>query len=90
MIFGVLGWVFVEDKKECAGSKIKTGSFPFVADCAAKCEGISAMFIFGTNDYGRNRCKDQDCDCYCETSASIYGSCNQQSHDGFRLYKYGK
>ena len=47
------------------------------------------MFAFGTNDFGTNRCNDDGCSCYCETSATEEGTCKRVDHNGYRLYKYG-
>ena len=46
------------------------------------------MFIFGTNDFGTNRCFVEGCNCVCETSAKDDGTCDMESHDGYRLYKF--
>ena len=77
----------VADKKECSGTETSS-RFPFLADCAAHCNGTASMFAFGTNDYGIDRCDNEDCKCLCETSATVNGSCDQEDTNGFRLYKY--
>ena len=46
------------------------------------------MFIFGTNDFGQNRCDEDGCVCVCETGAKDDGTCNMISHDGYNLYKF--
>ena len=46
------------------------------------------MFIFGTNDFGQNRCDEDGCVCVCETGAKDDGTCNMVSHDGYNLYKF--
>ena len=46
------------------------------------------MFIYGTNDFGEERCFADGCSCFCETSAMPNGTCNTTSHMGFVLYKY--
>ena len=50
------------------------------------------MFIFGTNDFGDDRCESngKQCQCYCETSAKDKGlvTCETSDHNGFRLYKF--
>ena len=47
------------------------------------------MFIFGTNDFGENKCvTNAGCDCYCETSAAMDGTCNMIDNIGYRLYKF--
>ena len=79
---------------ECAGPEVfitphkehKTGIS--IEECAYSCKGISSMFIFGTNDYGDERCWDDKCTCICETAAADDGTCNQIGHKGYRLFKY--
>ena len=83
-----LGWNLVGQKLDCDGSEEAIGRLTEIGDCASACIGISSMFIFGTNDFGTNRCYDDGCECFCETSASPIGSCNTISHEGYRLYKY--
>ena len=50
------------------------------------------MFAFGTTDYGfaPARCSNDNvnCECLCETSASPNGTCQEEHHTGYRLYKY--
>ena len=84
-----LGWVLVEEKKDCSGSEINKGKLQWVGDCAAQCKGEASMFIFGTNDFGTARCYGDGCDCYCKTSATGEGTCTRVNHNGYRLYKYG-
>ena len=83
------GWFLVKEKTECTGSESGKGYLPSIEDCASHCTGIASMFIFGTNDYGTTRCNENGCQCYCETSATTDGECDQTTHNGFRLYKYG-
>lgn len=81
-------WVLVADKMECGGSEETTGYFSSLEECAGSCQKISSMFIFGTNDYGTDRCQNGTCRCFCETAATADGICSQINHNGFRLYKY--
>ena len=82
-------WLKVADKQECGGSENYKGFVPSVEECALKCNTEASMFIYGTRDYGNvDSCNDNACQCYCETSATVNGTCDQQSHDGYRLYKY--
>merc|ERR1719273_198384 len=46
------------------------------------------MFIFGTNNFGKRRCNNDGCKCYCETSALEDGSCEVKNHKGYLLYKF--
>ena len=83
--------MLVGDKKECSGTdKIFKGNLLSGADCAVKCMGTASMFIFGTNDYGGNRCNADGCQCRCELASTTDGQCDQTDHNGYRLYKYGK
>ena len=91
------GWLLVGEKKECAGSDTYQDNLQSVGDCAAKCQGTTSMFIFGTNDFGAKKCgtakeigvgKEDGCACFCETAATINGVCKQIETTGYRLYKY--
>ena len=79
------------EKKECGGKEESKGKLDSLQECADACYGVASMFIFGTNDFGKDRCESngKQCDCYCETSANDDGTCDITDHDGFRLYKYG-
>ena len=81
--------VLVGSRMECAGSEVLYYASS-IDDCAIKCEGIAEMFIFGTNDFGdSDKCSDNGlCKCFCETSSSYDGTCQQISHNGYRLFKY--
>lgn len=77
------------DKMECGGSEEYKGYFAGLEECGSSCEKISSMFIFGTNEYGEDRClANGTCSCFCETAETSDGVCNQISHSGFRLYTY--
>ena len=84
----IVGWSLVAEEKECSGSGLWMGYLDSIEACVAKCRGVASMFIFGTNDFGYNRCYSEKCACYCETSAKDEGTCNLISHSGYRLYKY--
>ena len=59
-----------------------------VDKCAEACKGVAEIFIFGTNDFGNDRCYEDGCKCICETSAEDDGTCDVVQHDGYRLYKF--
>jgi len=81
-------WSLVAEKKECSGAEAYIGWVSTLEECAKKCMW-SSMFIYGTNDFGSNKCgKDKWCKCYCETAASAVNTCNQINHSGYRLYQY--
>ena len=84
----ILDWLLVADKTECRGSEKDMGYISTADECSKKCKGQSSMFSFGTRDYGDSRCGFTGCKCFCETSASMDGTCSQVSHNGYRLYKY--
>ena len=86
----ILEWTLQASKTECSGSEISKGKLPSVDECASECKGISSMFAFGTNDYLKNRCDNNGCNCLCETSAAEEGTCDRVDHNGYRLYKYSK
>ena len=84
-------WISIADKTECGGSEISKGTKKTLSDCAKTCQGLSSMFIYGTNDFGEDKCKTngtEDCPCYCETSYNKAGECKMVENNGYRLYKY--
>ena len=86
-----LPWTLVAVKTECDGENIAYNSaeqIQYVEECAETCKGKSAMFAFGTSDYGTSRCEGGGCYCLCETAAREDGTCNQVTHEGYRLYTY--
>ena len=79
----------VKEKIECSGLQSYMGKKSKIEVCARYCLGKASMFIFGTNDFGENRCEtNAGCDCYCETSAAMDGTCNTIDNIGYRLYKF--
>ena len=89
-LFSPSDWTKVTDEVECGGSEKSIGTVNSLKDCADSCRGISSMFIYGTNDFGENKCKTlgmEDCPCYCETSAKD-AECEWVDNSGYKLYKY--
>ena len=83
--------MLVEEEKECDGSEIlfmNEDSKKSIIDCANECRNRASMFIFGTNDFGNDRCSEHGCSCSCETSATPDGTCTTVSNSGYRLYKF--
>ena len=80
-------WELVAEKHECGGDEENAGRKKTLEECANSCRGVSSMFVYGTNDFGQNRCSSVDCLCYCELSSKL-GQCNQITHNGYRLYRY--
>ena len=83
-------WLLEEEKVECTGDEVPQGRLNDVESCAKACKDTSSMFIYGTNDFGEDRCYANGCECTCETSALADGTCTTASHNGYRLYKYVK
>ena len=88
-------WILVADKMECDDPDDKFNivhpqeeGLNTADDCANVCRGISSMFAFSTNDFGKDQCNEKGCRCLCEISASQDGSCKQVDTDGYRLYKF--
>ena len=76
-------WRVLGDKMECTGEESLFDSIPTIDECADKCEGISELFAYGTNDYGSDTAQT----CACETVAKD-GTCKTKQTDGYRLYIY--
>ena len=75
----------------CKGDKIEYGyerRISTAEECAKACKGQSSIFSFGTNDFGKQKCKDGVCMCLCETEASSDGSCPLYRNKGYRLYQF--
>ena len=85
---GSLGWSLVGEKTKCSGRESAKGNVLSITECASHCKEESSMFIFGTNDFGGARCLKGGCECFCETSAKLDGSCELIDNNAFRLYKY--
>ena len=89
------GFTLVANAKECSGTELDVDDFKTVQECADRCYGTSSMFIYGTNDFGANKCKkkyhwwgDIQCPCYCETAATKRGECTIVHHSGYKLYRF--
>ena len=81
-------WYLVDETWECGGFEKNAGRKKTLKECAYSCQRSAYMFIYGTNDFGENRCNDSGCDCYCELQ-SVLGRCDYRvRHKGYRLYKY--
>ena len=76
------------EKKECKGRELYIAGVESLEDCAKRCQTVSTMFAYGTNDFGLERCYDQKCKCVCEPTASAEGTCKTKAHNGYRLYRY--
>ena len=78
------------EKAECIGEEIKQGLKKHLESCAKSCKDVSSMFVYGTNNYGNNRCYDEGCECICEVAALPDGTCITKEHSGYQLFTYEK
>ena len=83
-------WELVRQKARCQGSEEGHGKVASINACASMCNQITSMFIFGTNDFGKDECDGGNCDCFCESDAADDGTCQQIADKGFRLYRFKK
>ena len=73
---------------ECSGDEYFVG-YVTRNQCAVACYDNSSLFAYGTNDYGKLRCKsDGKCKCLCEDPGNQNGWCSMTPNDGYRLYRY--
>jgi len=79
----------IADKVYCEGKEVYK-DYVSLERCADVCTGISQMFIWGTNDFGNNRCKSGKCRCYCQYSTKDYKCIKRKAHTGYKLYAYYK
>ena len=77
----------VAEHTQCKGTENNEGKMNSIDECANACRKKSSMFVFGTNDYGKNGCNNQGCECYCETGAKADGTCKTVKNNGYRLYR---
>ena len=81
-------WYLVAETWECGGFEKYAGRKTTLEECAYSCRRSTYMFIYGTNDFGENRCDSSGCVCYCELQ-SVPGRCDYRvRHKGYRLYRY--
>ena len=83
-----MAWTIVAERKSCKGDAIEQSKSRTISECARKCMDLSSMFIVGTNDFGAYGCFDGQCECFCETLATMDGSCELSNDNKYRLYKY--
>ena len=82
-------FTLVGAKMECSGSEISKGHFHTPDECFNACKNDATMFTFGTNEYGEEKCGERGCKCFCQKSATSYGTCDETDHNGYMLYKTG-
>ena len=83
------------EKKECIGSELQVDGATSLEDCSKRCQTVSTMFAYGTNDFSndtsKHRCNAngiKGCRCLCETVATDDATCETRDQLGYRLYKY--
>ena len=81
-------WELVAEQQECGGFEKYAGSKKTLEECANSCQRSTYMFIYGTNDFGENRCKSSGCECYCELQSKAWECDYRVKNKGYRLYKY--
>ena len=82
-------WALVAEQKYCEGEQVHRRDVSTIGGCAIQCDGLSPMFVVGTNDYGASsQCVDGKCKCICQPNAANDGTCDQKSDNRFRLFKF--
>ena len=77
------------EQKYCEGEQVHRADVSTIDGCAVQCDGLSSMFVVGTNDYGNSsQCVDGKCKCICQPDAANDGTCDQKSDTRFRLFKF--
>ena len=79
----------IAEKKQCSGGgAIGKGFLATLAECAEECKDVSSMFIYGRQGMQQTGgCKSNGCWCYCETDASVDGTCDQKDNSWSNLYR---
>lgn len=87
-------WKLIAEKAECESSATKwpeqKGWFQDIEKCAEACYGVSSMFTFGTDDFGRKHSLGDRFACACQTTENENGTCQVISSVTRRLFKYEK
>ena len=58
-----------------------------IEECAIKCEGLTQMFAYGTNDFGANGCKDGLCKCHCIDALNNH-TCRKIKYDEYWIFAF--
>ena len=84
-----LKWVLVKPGAKClSNERVYGGRFHDIENCAIACKDNSSMFIY-CKDYSLC-CDTNGCECFCETSALLNGTCQVEEVKEYTLYKYLK
>ena len=77
------------EQKYCEGEQVHRADVSTIDECAVQCDGLSSMFVVGTNDYGTSsQCVNGKCKCICQPNAANDGTCDQKSDNRFRLFEF--
>ena len=83
-------WNVVEELNECnqvGTDDIDVTKVAAIDECAIKCEGLTQMFAYGTNDFGADGCKDGLCKCHCLNSLNK-DTCQKIKYDEYWVFTY--
>ena len=84
----LLDFELVQATSECVGKESLQGNLFSAEACADACRGSSQMFVYGTNQFGNNRCDSNTCACWCQLE-TINNRCKTiAKHTGFNLYGF--
>ena len=80
-----LDFELVAERTTCTGTGTRDCDQSSPEQCALGCRGASSMFVFGVE--GKYSCAAGMCRCYCYMFSATEGSCVQESHHAFDVYK---
>ena len=96
-------WSLLAEKVECVdtSAEINKGRMKHLESCAISCKDEGSIFVYGTNDFApgtrKSRCfsqgernGDEGCQCICQKSPSMDGTCTTKEHLGYRMFTYAK
>ena len=85
-----IDYALVAGKAICldSGQIIQKPDTEDVEGCAHACKDETQMFIYGTNQYGNNKCDNGKCQCWCEVDTKDFKCKNQAEHSGYDLYTF--
>ena len=85
-------WEVEETEKVCLDEHDdKTTSFETksIKECAKKCDGITKLFAYGTNDFGGQGCENGICKCHCVVvKDDLDESCKEIDEKTYWFFKY--
>ena len=57
--------------------------------CARRCEGITDLFAYGTNEFGGHGCQSGLCKCYCvRKKADTSDNCHELDKHSYWFFQY--